>query len=106
MPDEFFDLTVKDAKTLLKDLKRRRREIEEQPLQTKEYRELEKDKKVLRNLNQYKRSVIRVQFPDRTVLQGTFKPIETVQIVQDFVKEYLSDNKIEFVLCKYGLKIA
>ncbi|XP_044737685.1 tether containing UBX domain for GLUT4 [Chrysoperla carnea] len=98
LPDEFFDLTINDAKTLLQDLKRRRAEMEEQPLITSATRDLDKQKRILRNLNQYKRSVLRIQFPDRTVLQGTFKPIETIEDVIGFVREYLNDPTVNFHL--------
>lgn len=37
-----------------------------------------------------------MQFPDRTVMQGTFKPTETVQDVLDFVKSYLEDQTLDF----------
>lgn len=101
LPDEFFDLTIQDARKLFRDLKSKRAEYEENPLLTSALRKLEEDKKVLRHLNQYKKSVIRVQFPDRTVLQGTFKPLETIEVVMDFVREYLEDSSTEFHLCKW-----
>lgn len=99
LPDEFFELTIKDARKLLKDLKQKREELEENPLQTSTLRKLEEDKKVLRTLHQHKRSVLRVQFPDRTVLQGSFKPLETVNDVKNFVKEYLEKPDDKFHLC-------
>lgn len=100
LPDEFFDLTIKDARRILKDLKQKRLELEENPLKTSALRNLEKDKKTLRTLHQHTKSIIRVQFPDRTVLQGTFKPLEIVQDVKNFVKEYLENAMDPFHLCK------
>lgn len=100
LPDEFFELTIQDAKKLFHDLKSKREELEERPLQTSELRNLERSKKVLRQINQYKKSIIRVQFPDRTVLQGSFKPLETVKAVQDFVRQYLQDQSLSFYLCE------
>lgn len=47
LPDDFFDLTVSDVKKLLKDLKKRRAEMEDAPLQTRELRRLEESKRVL-----------------------------------------------------------
>lgn len=98
LPDEFFDLTIKDARRILKDLKQKRLELEENPLKTSALRNLEKDKKTLRTLHQHTKSIIRVQFPDRTVLQGTFKPLEIVQDVKNFVKEYLENAMDPFHL--------
>ncbi|GLV45871.1 uncharacterized protein CBL_11668 [Carabus blaptoides fortunei] len=98
LPDEFFDLTIQDARKLFRDLKNTRVEYEENPLLTSALRKLEEDKKILRHLNQYKKSVIRVQFPDRTVLQGTFKPLETIDVVMNFVRDYLEDSSTEFHL--------
>lgn len=96
VPDDFFDLTVDDAKQLLRDMKRRQAALEERPLVTSQYRELEKSKQVLSALNQYKRCIIKVQFPNQLVLQGTFTPLEKVSHVIDFVRKYLQDPSIEF----------
>lgn len=73
--------------------------MEEQPLVTSQYRELERSKKMLNALNQYKRCVIKVQFPNQLVLQGTFTPLEKVSHVLQFVKKYLQDSTIDFDLC-------
>lgn len=99
--DDFYDLTINDAKILLKQAKQLCAELEEAPLMTAAQRELEKDKKVLTLLHQYKKSVLRIKFPDRTVLQGTFSPIETISDVEKFVAEYLEDPKMKFYLCRY-----
>lgn len=96
LPDEFYDLTITDAKKLLKDIKKRRVELENGRLLTSQLRQLEESKKQLRALNRYKRAIIRVQFPDRTVLQGTFTPTETVGAVMSFVAEYLEDKNMDF----------
>ncbi|CAG9771038.1 unnamed protein product [Ceutorhynchus assimilis] len=98
LPDDFFDLTIDDAKKILRDVKKKRHELENQVLKTSQLRTLEESKKQLRNLNKYKRAIIRVQFPDRTVVQGTFKPTETVRDVLDFVKGYLEDQNIDFYI--------
>ncbi|KAK3930075.1 Tether containing UBX domain for GLUT4 [Frankliniella fusca] len=96
VPDDFFDLTVDDAKQLLRDMKRRQAALEEQPLVTSQYRELEKSKQMLSALNQYKRCIIKVQFPNQLVLQGTFTPLEKVSHVIDFVRKYLQEPSIDF----------
>ncbi|XP_048411362.1 tether containing UBX domain for GLUT4 isoform X7 [Stegostoma tigrinum] len=42
--------------------------------------------------------VLRVQFPDRYVLQGFFRPFETVGALIEFVKSHLIDPAISFYL--------
>lgn len=100
LPDSFFDLTVEDAKILLRDAKRRREELEEAPLLTEAQRQLEQNKRTLEQLNKYRRTVIRIQFPDQLVFQACFKPLESVQAIKDFIRNYLSDPSCDFTLCK------
>lgn len=97
--DDFFELTIDDAKKLLTDLKKQRCQFENGKLKTAAMRELEESKKQLRLLNQYKKAIIRIQFPNHTVLQGTFLPVETIDHVLQFVREYLEDKNINFYLC-------
>uniref|UniRef100_A0A4W5JSH4 UBX domain-containing protein n=1 Tax=Hucho hucho TaxID=62062 RepID=A0A4W5JSH4_9TELE len=42
--------------------------------------------------------VLRVQFPDRRVLQGFFRPLETVAALRHFVKSHLQDPQLPFYL--------
>lgn len=103
LTDDFFDLTVQDAKRIMQDLKKKRLELEEGKLMTSALRNLEESKKQLIKLNKYKKAIIRVQFPDRTVLQGVFTPHETVGSIVEFVREFLEDKSTEFYLCKFIL---
>ncbi|XP_015587370.1 tether containing UBX domain for GLUT4 [Cephus cinctus] len=98
LPDNFFELTVHDAKALLRDIKKRREELEEAPLQTVSQRELDHNKRTLQQLHKYRRTVIRIQFPDQMVLQGLFGPLETIQTIKDFVKNYLANPDVDFIL--------
>ncbi|KAH8310896.1 hypothetical protein KR044_003423 [Drosophila immigrans] len=98
LPDSFFDLTVNDLKMVLRDLKRTASGNEDAPLLTSNLRELERQKAMLAKLNQYKDCVIRIQFPNRYVLQGIFKPHEPVSRVEDFVREFLSNPSEQFHL--------
>lgn len=100
LPDNFFELTVDDAKALLRDAKRQREQLEESPLTTNAQRELVRNKATLNKLHKYRRTIIRIQFPNQMVLQGIFGPLETVEMVKDFVKDYLAQPEQEFVLCK------
>lgn len=100
LPDSFFDLDLHDAKTLLRDVKRRREQLEDAPLLTETQRQLDRDKHTLDQLNKYRHTVIRVQFPDQFVLQGQFGLLETVRHVKDFVKNYLDNPECEFSICE------
>lgn len=103
LPDDFFELTIDDAKKILGDIRRKRNEMDNANLMTSAMRNLEESKKQLRHLYKYKQSVIRVQFPDRSILQGSFKPTETVKDIKDFVTSYLHNSKSDFYLCKIFL---
>lgn len=100
MPDSFFDLTVEDLKLVLRDLKKASRGDEDAPLLTERLRQLEGQKTMLNKIAQYKNCVIRIQFPDRLVLQGIFKPIDKVSDVMDFVRKFLHDDQADFYLCE------
>jgi tether containing UBX domain for GLUT4 len=74
--------------------------MEEAALVTNAQRSLEESKRVLSHLNQYRQTVIRVNFPDRTVLQGNFSPLETISTVMNFVQGHLENPETEFHLCE------
>uniref|UniRef100_A0A6P7FGA0 Tether containing UBX domain for GLUT4 n=1 Tax=Diabrotica virgifera virgifera TaxID=50390 RepID=A0A6P7FGA0_DIAVI len=96
LPDDFFDLTIDDARKLIRDVKRKRHDLENGPLLTSALRRLEESKRQLRNIAIYKKSIIRVQFPDRVVLQGTFATSDNIKDVIQFVREYLEDKSLNF----------
>uniref|UniRef100_A0A8C6NI09 ASPSCR1 tether for SLC2A4, UBX domain containing n=1 Tax=Nothobranchius furzeri TaxID=105023 RepID=A0A8C6NI09_NOTFU len=74
LPDEFFEVTVDDVRKRFAQLKSERwKSLEETPLMTKSMRETRMKEKIER----YPKVVLRVQFPDRHVLQGFFRPLET-----------------------------
>ncbi|XP_033219126.1 plant UBX domain-containing protein 2 isoform X2 [Belonocnema kinseyi] len=98
LPDSFFDLTVEDAKVLLRDARKTRNRMEESQLLTESQRQLDIDKKTFNQLHKYQRAIIRIQFPDQLVLQGLFEPLETVQSIKDFVKNYLQNPEKDFTL--------
>jgi hypothetical protein len=76
--------------------------MEEAPLVTNAQRSLEESKQMLSRLHQYRQTVIRIHFPDHTVLQGTFSPLETISAVMNFVQGHLESPEIEFHLCEYN----
>ncbi|XP_016891081.1 tether containing UBX domain for GLUT4 [Cynoglossus semilaevis] len=93
-PEEFFEVTVDDVRKRFAQLKSERKKLEEAPLMTKSLRESQKKKK----LDKYPKVVLRVQFPDRYVLQGYFGPLETVGSVSHFVKSHLENPQLNFYL--------
>ncbi|XP_024115767.1 tether containing UBX domain for GLUT4 [Oryzias melastigma] len=94
LPDEFFEVTVDDVRKRFAQLKSERKLLEEAPLMTKSLREAQMKEKMER----YPKVVLRVQFPDRHVLQGFFRPLETVGAVRHFVRTHLDDAQLSFYL--------
>ncbi|KAM4603514.1 tether containing UBX domain for GLUT4 [Polymixia lowei] len=94
LPDEFFEVTVDDIRKRFAQLKSERRFLEEAPLMTKALREAQMKEK----MDRYPKVVLRVQFPDRHVLQGFFRPLETVAALRHFVKSHLEDPQLQFYL--------
>ncbi|RMZ95066.1 Tether containing UBX domain for GLUT4 [Brachionus plicatilis] len=84
--DDFYDITVKDLRVMLSDLKRNQNE--EVPLMTKQMRELEKDRKAMK----YSKIAIRIAFKNRMVLQGLFRPKELLSELYKFVKGSLAEQ--------------
>ncbi|XP_077427928.1 tether containing UBX domain for GLUT4 [Vanacampus margaritifer] len=94
LPDEFFDVTVDDVRKRFAQLKSERKLLEETPLMTKSLREAQMKEK----MDRYPKVVLRIQFPDRHVLQGFFRPLETVGALMDFVRTHLEDPLLSFYL--------
>ncbi|MBN3300582.1 ASPC1 protein, partial [Amia calva] len=94
LPDEFFEVTVDDIRRRFAQLKSERKLFEEAPLMTKALRESQMKEK----LERYPKVVVRVQFPDRHILQGFFRPLETVGALREFVRKHLEDPHLCFYL--------
>ncbi|XP_032726250.1 tether containing UBX domain for GLUT4 isoform X1 [Lontra canadensis] len=94
LPDEFFEVTVDDVRRRLAQLKSERKRLEEAPLVTKAFREAQRREK----LERYPKVVLRVLFPDRYILQGFFRPSETVGDLRAFVRSHLGDPELPFYL--------
>ncbi|NXI66348.1 ASPC1 protein, partial [Anseranas semipalmata] len=103
LPEDFFEVTVDDVRKRLAQLQSERqvtfllvteKRLEEAPLLTKSLREAQMKEKIER----YPKVVLRVHFPDRHVLQGFFRPSETVGILRDFVRSHLADADLPFYL--------
>lgn len=94
LPDEFYEITIEDVRFLLAEYKRMRSDLENKPLELKSQKQNEN----LQRLARYAQTVVRVQFPDRLVLQGIFSVGETVKSVMEFVQSFLENKDLDFYL--------
>ncbi len=88
--EDFFDLTIEDAKVLLRDTRKQQREDQEEVLMTRQMRESQKEGHKLAMLSKYKRAVIRIQLPDRHVIQAIFMSGAPLSDVIENAKRYLN----------------
>jgi len=93
--DDFFEVTVSDVRMMFTDLQKRVSDYSDQPLVTQALKRSEMEAKMLAR---YPHVIIRVQFPDGFVVQGIFRPLETVFALHKFVKELLHDQGLDFYL--------
>ncbi|XP_057963719.1 plant UBX domain-containing protein 2 [Malania oleifera] len=92
LPDSFYNLSREELK---READARKKKIaESQLLIPKSYKE--KQAKAARRM--YKKTVIRVQFPDGVVLQGVFSPSEPTYVLYEFVSSALKQPGLEFEL--------
>ena len=99
--DDFFDLTIEDAKILLKDVRKMQKDLsnDEKVLMTESMRQTQKEGQKLAILNRYKKCAIRVQLPDRHVIQAYFSPGATLNQVLDNVKKHIEiQNDLEIFI--------
>ncbi|XP_077575963.1 tether containing UBX domain for GLUT4 isoform X2 [Stigmatopora nigra] len=94
LPDEFFEVTVDDVRKRFAQLKSERKLLEEAPLMTQNLRETQMKEK----MDRYPKVVLRIQFPDQHVLQGFFRPLETVGALTNFVRSHLENPQLRFYL--------
>ncbi|KAJ0240499.1 Plant UBX domain-containing protein 2 [Hirschfeldia incana] len=92
VPESFYSLSADEIKREA-DL-RRKKIAESQLLIPRSYKE--KQAKAARK--RYKRSMIRVQFPDGVVLQGVFAPWEPTIALYEFVSSALKEPSLQFEL--------
>ena len=93
LPDDFFEVTVDDVKLMQSDLKKQVDKADA-PLQTEAGRKAHQ----ARLLGRYKKAVVRVCFPDLWILQGSFRPGESLKALVKFVRDNLADPSISFYL--------
>ncbi|GER29802.1 UBX domain-containing protein [Striga asiatica] len=92
LPDSFYNLTAEELK---RETDTRKKKLEESKLLIpKSYRE----KQAKAAKRRYKKTVIRIQFPDGVVLQAIFSPFESTGAIYEFVSNALKDPSLEFNL--------
>ncbi|XP_039795145.1 plant UBX domain-containing protein 2-like isoform X1 [Panicum virgatum] len=92
VPDSFYNLTGEEIRN---EARMRRERLEQSRLLIpKSY----KEKQALVARQKYKQAVIRVQFPDRVILQGVFLPGEATGSLYEFVASALKQPGLEFEL--------
>jgi len=90
--DDFFDLTIDDLRSRMAELQRTA--SADAPLLTSAMRERREEDKYAN----YHRTLIRIHFPNRMILQGLFRLRETVGAIYDFVASNLDNPKTPFYL--------
>ncbi|RLN35548.1 plant UBX domain-containing protein 2 [Panicum miliaceum] len=92
VPDSFYNLSGEEIRN---EARMRRERLEQSRLLIpKSY----KEKRALAARQKYKQAVIRVQFPDRVILQGAFLPGEATGSLYEFVASALMQPGLEFEL--------
>ncbi|XP_020083507.1 plant UBX domain-containing protein 2, partial [Ananas comosus] len=94
LPDSFYNLSVGEVKREA-DMRKKRLE-ESRLLIPKSY----KEKQALAARKKFKRTVVRIQFPDGVILQGVFLPWEPTSVLYEFVSSSLKEPSLEFELLR------
>ncbi|CAG8474650.1 325_t:CDS:2 [Paraglomus occultum] len=94
LPDSFYELTPTELKYLIAMQKAKNTALENAVLKTKAVREQEE---VARE-RKYPKTLIRIRFPDRTQLEGSFLSKEPVEELYKFVREAVRTPAREFYL--------
>lgn len=102
VPDKYYELTGAELKNLLYGLQQTQ---QGETLKTAEQRAQEKAIRREALIARFPMVYIRIVFPNQYVLQGEFKPNETIEHLSEFVRSYLVRPEIEFDLCKYQLPL-
>ncbi|KAL4637907.1 hypothetical protein ACB092_03G111900 [Castanea dentata] len=92
LPDSFYNLSLEEIKREAE--MRKKKMAESQLLIPKSFKE--KQAKAARR--RYRKTVIRIQFPDGVVLQGIFNPWERTSSLYEFISSALKEPSLEFEL--------
>lgn len=89
--DDFFELSINEVKSRQKELQSEvKRLAEGEAIMTKEMREAQKEGQKLALINKYKTGVLRIQLPDRHIVQGEFPPSSTPTSILKWVAPLLA----------------
>ncbi|KAK2142895.1 hypothetical protein LSH36_900g00005 [Paralvinella palmiformis] len=92
VPESFYNVSAEELK---KEQQIRQEAVEKLGmLRTKEMRERERQ----RELRRYRYTLIRVRFPDGILLQGTFRALDRLKALMDFVRESIVLDWVPFSL--------
>jgi len=96
VPEDFYHISSDDMKKIVAAKQAEKREEQQRTsvLMTKEMRE----RKKTQQLRRFRKTYIRVRFPNRMELQATFWSTETNQHLIDFVKSSLANPELKFYL--------
>jgi len=94
--DSFYEVSINDAKSMFKDLQRKRTDLEDAPLKGEKLRALDKENATLKSLHDHPNTAIRIRFPDRTVIQGIFRTSDTISNVKSWLRAFLHDPALDF----------
>jgi len=75
-----------------------RENLEDAPLLGQKYRALEREKVILKRLHDHPNTAVRIRFPDRFVMQGIFRTSDTIGSIKSWIRQFLSDEMLEFYL--------
>eukprot|EP01028_Stygiella_incarcerata_P014609 TRINITY_DN98_c0_g3_i1.p2 TRINITY_DN98_c0_g3~~TRINITY_DN98_c0_g3_i1.p2 ORF type:complete len:499 (+),score=162.82 TRINITY_DN98_c0_g3_i1:108-1604(+) len=92
IPDDVYELTSEDIRLIQEQAVKRRKN--EEKLMTREMRQ----RQMLQKKRKYRKGYIRVRMPSGYVLEGQFRPKETMEDVRNFVQNSLSSPTEDFSL--------
>jgi hypothetical protein len=91
--EHLFDLSVEEVARLYKERVQEVKSLEDGgELLTKEFKESRKEAEKLKALNEYKKCLVQVQFPDGFILQAVFLSGETIEDLMRFLRQFLVDG--------------
>ncbi|WRT68296.1 uncharacterized protein IL334_005272 [Kwoniella shivajii] len=98
--ESFFEPTLTDVQSHQTSITNRNKKLNEAPLLTSKFRDIEKSEKERLKKDKWPNTTIRIKFSDGTIVQNIFPSSSPIQPVYDFVRTTLSEDVINkpFVL--------
>jgi len=95
LDDDFYDVTVEDLRKRMQVLTSAKKTNEDTMMMTKAM----KERKEIERAAVFQKVVLRFLLPDKChVIQGLFRPLETVKVLNDFVRSYIKQEMKSFTL--------